>query len=55
MGTANGYGYSQDNLFVDESRMNDTNKLVEMQSGGSHNVIFRVQGTGTYISYDQWL
>lgn len=55
IGTANGYGYSQDNLFVDESRMNDTNKLVEMQSGGSHNVIFRVQGTGTYISYDQWL
>ena len=52
IGTAKGYGYSQDNLFVDESRMNDTNKLVEMQSGGSHNVIFRVQGTGTYISYD---
>lgn len=54
IGTANGYG-ANDNLFVDESRMNDQNKLVQVQSGRSHNVIFRVQGTGDYISYDQWL
>lgn len=42
IGTYNGYSGHGSNMYVDESRINDQNKLIQTKSSGSHNVIFRV-------------
>ena len=55
IGTYNGFLGQESNMYVDESRINDQNKLIQTKSSGSHNVIFRVGNTGKYVNYDEYL